>query len=57
MKVERVSEYEYRLLFDKDECIFLENEAKDNSMTIIDMLLMLIGMLFIAGYKVIVGKD
>lgn len=57
MEIRRLNENDYHLVFDKDEVIFLDNEAKDNHLTIIEILSMVVGMLFISGYRNIVGKD
>ncbi len=47
----------YCICFDEIEIVFLENEAKENNITIPEMLTLTISRIFIGGYSNIIGKD
>lgn len=57
MKIEQIDTNIYRLSFDDSEVISLQSDSKGNELTIIEMLEMVLGILFISGYAHIVGKE
>ena len=56
MQIKKIDINRYELFFDEVETTFLQNEARNNNLTIIEIFEMILGQLFIAGYRVIVGK-
>jgi len=57
VKVERIDENTYRFSFSDEEILYLDNESKENQITMIEMLEMVLGVLFIGGYLRMIGRE
>lgn len=57
MKVVVGKEGSLLLAFTDEERAFIEREAKENNVTVTELIELMFGMLFIAGYKTMIGKE
>lgn len=48
---------QYVITFNDKEKEFMKREAKENSITVLEMFYNLFGLLVVGGYKVLTGKD